>query len=359
MEVLLLSKIEIKSALRNYEVLFKNSLNEVLNITIIEGDYLIIDEKVFNFLTEFEKSLIKKNPHILLNATEEQKSFEKLSSVIDNLISNRFGRQNKIIAIGGGIIQDITAFISSILYRGVKWVFIPTTLLSQCDSCIGGKTSINIGEYKNQLGNFYPPSKIFVIPKLLDSLSLLDFKSGLGEMLHFYLVSSEKDFEFFEKNYDSVFNNKQLLMDFVMRNLYIKKYFIEKDEFDNGERLLLNYGHSFGHALESITNYRIPHGIAVSYGMDIANFISVKLDFLDKSTRNDIRLLLEKIWSGTSIEDINVDDFENALSKDKKNIGNTYQVILTRGIGKMFKHGITPNKDFTNWLKEYFSANEN
>ena len=139
------------------------------------------------------------------------------------------------------------------------------------------------------------------------------------------------------------------------KNLEIKKGFIERDEFDRGERLLLNYGHSFGHAIESLTNYSIPHGIAVSYGMDLANFISVKKGFLNEETRFEIRSQVEKIWEGISLGDIDIGKFETALSRDKKNIGNTYRLILAKGVGSMFIHGVEPSREFTAWLNEYFS----
>ena len=140
----------------------------------------------------------------------------------------------------------------------------------------------------------------------------------------------------------------------MKRNLVIKKGFVEKDEFDRGDRQLFNYGHSFGHAIESLTDYSIPHGIAVSYGMDMANFISVKLGFIENDVRQRVLAQLEKILMGTIIKNIDVREFEKSLSKDKKNIGNTYQLILTKGLGKMLKHGLTPNNNFTDWLKEYF-----
>jgi len=175
-------------------------------------------------------------------------------------------------------------------------------------------------------------------------------------MLHFYLVSGEDDFAFYQKHYEKAFKDEKALLALVKRNLEIKKGFIERDEFDRGERLLLNYGHSFGHAIESLTNYAIPHGIAVSYGMDMANFISVKLGFIEDDVRQEIRTQMEKIWGGTYIGNLDENDFEKALSRDKKNIGNTYQLILTKGIGNMLKYGITPDEDFTCWLKEYFNG---
>lgn len=321
-----------------------------------EEDFLIIDN-VIRDLYKDELEVILENYKLLtIEANETQKSYTQLTPIIEYLIKNSFRKSNRLVAIGGGIIQDVTAFISSIMYRGVDWIFYPTTLLAQCDSCIGGKTSININEYKNQLGNFYPPQKIFIVPSLLKTLPEKDLKSGMGEMCHFYLVSGEKDFQRFKSEYQEALVNEEVLKGLIKRCLEIKKGFIEIDEFDRKERQILNYGHSFGHAIESITNYNVPHGIAVSYGMDMANFCSVKFGYISNDLRKNIRALLVNIWSNMSINDIDVCDFEKALSKDKKNISSEYRLILTRGIGKMFKVGVKPNQEFSSWLEEYFDT---
>jgi 3-dehydroquinate synthase len=351
-----LSKITINSSIRKYEVYFNVSLIHSLKKILIPDDMLIVDRRVFSHLNEDVQNVITSHNHKFIDATENQKSYLALSPIIEELIENRFRKANRLIAIGGGITQDITAFIASIMYRGVEWLFFPTTLLAQADSCIGGKTSINIGKYKNQLGNFYPPQKIFIIPEVLKSLPELDFKSGMGEMLHFYLVSSRTDFDFYLNNYERAFTDDVILLAFIKRNLEIKKDFIEQDEFDRSVRQLLNYGHSFGHALESLSDYTIPHGIAVSYGMDMANFISMKLGFIKPAERLKVRDQLEMIWTGTTIKNISVEKYEMALSRDKKNIGNTYQLILTKGIGNMIKYGIKPNLQFSAWLNEYFET---
>jgi 3-dehydroquinate synthase len=356
---LLLYSLAIKSSIRNYEVFFSESIFESLETELKSNDVIIIDKNVFAHLHEDVKKLVSINNYILINASEKQKSYTALTPIIEELIEIGFRKNNRLFAIGGGITQDITAFIASMMYRGVEWIFFPTTLLAQADSCIGGKTSVNIGKYKNQLGNFYPPQKIFIIPELVKTLPELDFKSGMGEMLHFYLVSGEDDFSFYQQYYEKAFSDQNALLKLVKRNLEIKKRFIERDEFDRRERQLLNYGHSFGHVIESLTNYTIPHGIAVSYGMDMSNFISTKLGFIENCVRQRVRSQLEKIWGGVPIENIDVKAFEKTLSRDKKNIGNTYQLILTKGLGKMLKHGITPNKDFTRWLNEYFTTKLN
>ena len=346
----------VKSSLRNYEVNFSDSVIESLKKELRTDDVILIDKKVHEHFPGDTIKMLEGYECIYIDATEDQKSYNALPPIIERLMANQFRKNHRLVAIGGGITQDITAFIASIMYRGVEWLFFPTTLLAQADSCIGGKTSINLGKYKNQLGNFYPPSKIFIIPEFTKSLPLLDFKSGMGEMLHFYLVSGEDDFDYYVKHYEKAFTDPDVLKSLIRKNLGIKQSIIERDEFDTGERQLLNYGHSFGHAIETLTGYAIPHGIAVSYGMDISNFISAKLGFIDEPLRMKIRNVLRKNWEGTHLPVLDVNEYEKALSHDKKNIGNTYQVILTRGIGKMFKHGIEPNSQFSGWLEEYFNT---
>ena len=222
------------------------------------------------------------------------------------------------------------------------------------DSCIGSKTSINFGKYKNQVGGFYPPSKIYIDLYFLDSLSYEELQSGLGEMCHYFIVSGKKDFIEYKKNYNRALRDKSVLKKMISRSLAIKKSYIEIDEFDQKERQVFNYGHTFGHAIESLTNYSVPHGIAVSFGMDIANYISVKKKFLDSRTRYEIRELLEKIWFDHDIKNLNINSYVEALSKDKKNIGNELRLILCKGYGNVFIHNQKLDKNFMKLLNDYF-----
>ncbi len=354
-------KMKIKSSIRNYELNIVESFKNVLENIYNEGDYFIIDEKVFNLYKEKFKNGKWDNKVIKIKADEETKSFLNLGSVIEKLIEGGFKKNHTLIAVGGGVIQDTSAFIASILYRGVDWVFFPTTLLAQGDSCIGSKTSINFGKYKNQIGNFYSPREIYIDLKFLKTLDRRDFISGLGEMAHYFLVASEEDFQRFKNDYPIVKDNEneEALKKLIQRSLEIKKSFIEIDEFDKKERQVLNYGHSFGHAIESLTNYEIPHGVAVSIGMDMANYFSVKYGYMEEMKREEIRETLKQIWDGYSIEKIDLSDMESALRKDKKNKDNLLGLILSRGPGKTFKDFKELDTTFSNWLKEYFEVEFN
>ena len=165
----------------------------------------------------------------------QKKNTYTLYKIISNILKKKFSKKNKIICIGGGILQDICSFISLILFRGVEWIFFPTTLLSQADSCIGGKISINFNEYKNQIGNYNPPNWIYVDMNFLSTLNKYQFYSGIGEIMHFYFVSGKKDFLMMRKNFNLLLNrDKKTLFKIISRCLEIKKRFIEIDEFDKG-----------------------------------------------------------------------------------------------------------------------------
>lgn len=346
---------KVKSIIHDYEVQFIDDVKSTLNENLYEGDFIIIDNKVKALYSDILDDTLNNYSHIGIDATETQKSYQEIIPVIQNLIENGFRKNHRLIAIGGGITQDVTAFISSIMYRGVGWLFFPTTLLAQGDSCIGSKTSINFGAYKNQIGGFYPPNKIFIFPGFIDTLTAAEIRSGIGEMLHYFIVAGKSDFEMFRDNYRHAFTDKEVLAKIISRSLEIKKGYIEIDEFDKNERQVFNYGHSFGHAIESLTNYRVPHGIAVSYGMDMANFISVKMGFIPQQIRDEVRLVTEDIWQGFDIDDIDLETFKKALSKDKKNVGTKLGLILNNGYGKIFKNIMDADEDFSNWLKEYFT----
>lgn len=358
MEGFLLSKnlsegMNIRSYRHEYEMLFVNSYLEALIENYEEGDYIIVDQAVCELYPELG-TFVKERRYIMIEANESTKSFAKLGLFIETLIKNNFTRANRLIAIGGGVTQDITSFISSILYRGTDWLFFPTTLLTQCDSCIGSKTSINFGKYKNQLGSFFPPKSIFVDTQFLKTLPESEKRSGLGEMLHYYLVTSEADLQLVEDYGDRALVDDTVLRQFIARSLEIKKEMIEIDEFDQGPRAIFNYGHSFGHAIEAATQNQVPHGIAVAYGIDLANLISVELGLIPKELRNRIRRSLAKAFTGTQLPEIDIDLIFAALRKDKKNQGKEIKVILTRGIGDMYKTTLETNDQIVNCINSFF-----
>lgn len=334
----------IKSNIHDYSLEFGDYL-KFLNSQVASEDIIIIDKTILS-LYDFPKDL----KIISIKSEEFSKDFFEIGHTIKKIIGFDFKKNNKIFAVGGGVIQDIAGFISSILFRGVDWYFLPTTLLSQSDSCIGGKTSVNFGNVKNQIGGYYPPKKICIDTSFLKSLPKSQILSGLGEMLHYYIFDSYESFQIF--NFLSDSEDYETL---IKKSLGIKKSVIESDEKEKGVRILFNYGHTFGHALETISSYSIPHGVAVSIGMDISNYISYQMNFLPESKYMEMKKTLKKIYGETKMDTINVENFFEILKKDKKNIPNKICPILINDFGNLFQHEFTYTDNLLIFLKNYFT----
>lgn len=347
-------RLHIKSDIRNYSVFFVNDFKDGWDKYCGKKAYLIVDYNVAKYYNNELAAVFKKYPYMIVKASEEHKTLEYVKKIIRRLIDNGVKKNHILIAVGGGIIQDLTGFVASILYRGVEWFFFPTTLLAQSDSCIGSKTSINVDEYKNQVGNFYPPSNVFLNSNFLKTLKSSDMKSGLGEIIKVHLLNGENSLKYMLKKYDQSLSDLEVMNDLIFRSLKIKKNIIEKDEFDTGYRNILNYGHTFGHALESLTGYNLPHGQAVTIGMDISNYLSHKLRLISKSTYLVMREMLLKNSFNYNLKHYDFKLFFESLSRDKKNAGNKITVILTKGPGRMIKKGLAMDAAAKNKILSFF-----
>jgi 3-dehydroquinate synthase len=299
---------------------------------LLEGTpHFLIDANVAR-LYGAELGTILKHPNVaLIDATEENKSIERVIPVIEQLVANKARRDHVLVAIGGGIIQDITCFIASTLLRGMAWKFVPTTLLAQADSCIGSKSSINLGPTKNILGTFNPPNEIFVCPAFLDTLNHKDVLSGIGEILKVHAIEGKATFDRIAGDYDALLSDRTTLLRYIGDALRIKQKFIEIDEFDRGIRNIFNYGHSFGHAIESATDFAVPHGIAVTMGMDMANRIAALRGLLPEVHYHRMHGVLRKNYADYAKTAIPVDALLAALMKDKKNTATQLVLIFPLG----------------------------
>lgn len=345
----------IKSKIKDYYNLkFIEDLNiTIQNLIIDECNLFIIDENVSKYFNHELNNLLLNSRILYIKSGENAKTLEYIQIVIEELININIKRNNKIIAIGGGVTQDIVAFISTILFRGIEWIFFPTTLLAQCDSCIGSKSSINFLKYKNLLGTFNPPTNIYINLKFLNTLSISDIKSGIGEMYHYFLPFNIDAAIELNNKYDEVIFNREILKDFIFKSLTIKKNIIEIDEFDKDIRHVFNYGHTFGHAIESISNYDIVHGQAVTLGMDLANFISFKLGLIDSNKFFILHEILKRNIPKFLFNDISLKNFLFTLSKDKKNINKKLGCILMDKNNNVNKHYIEIDEILENYIIEY------
>lgn len=341
----------IKSKIRNYTLHFEVDLNN--KFKNIKNPFFIIDKKVS---TLFKFKDINKNNSIIVNSSENQKQYSNIEKFFTILMTLKVNRDTTLVAIGGGVVQDLSSFIAMTYFRGIKWIFVPTTLISQADSCIGSKVSINLKKYKNSIGGYYPPELIFLNTDFINFLSKKHLKSGIGEMAHYFFLSNSVNFKIFKK-FINKFDYKNLndLKKIIHINLNIKKKIIERDEFEKNERLLLNYGHTIGHALETYSNFTIPHGVAVSYGMNFENFVSFKMKYINFNQYTEYKNLLMIIYKNYSFK-YDTNKLLKIITTDKKNKKNTIRLILTKGIGNMFIKKLN-EKQMNTFLIDYQNEN--
>jgi len=349
-----MSEMIIHSKFRDYPISFVDNFAVHLAHELKNGAFAVIDSVVYGLNRALLDDALPTDRFLVIEANEPNKSLSKCTEIIELLVVKKFRRNQQLLAIGGGVVQDVTSFVASILYRGVAWSFFPTTLLAQGDSCIGSKTSINLGDKKNLIGNFYPPSHIYIDAGFLKTLSAEDVKSGFGEMLHFFFYANSPFADKLIKNYHRLLADRGLLVEFIKESLAIKKSVIEIDEFDKGERNKFNYGHTFGHALETVTNYGIKHGQAVTVGMDLANYLSAKLGLLDPAVYACIHNKLIVNFPDYDLSRCNMVSYMEALTKDKKNLGGNLGCILSEGPGRLVLKQIPFDNKLEMMIRHYF-----
>jgi 3-dehydroquinate synthase len=348
-------KITIESNIRNYDVVFENTFDFLNDFSKIKNSILIIDRNVFELYSD-KFGEIKKEDLFLFDAIEENKTFDYVKEIYDFLISKSVKRNLTIVSVGGGITQDITGFVASTLYRGVKWIFVPTTFLAITDSCIGSKTSLNYEKYKNLMGTFYPPNKIHINTEFLSTLKELDFFSGIGETIKFQLMKEEypKNLSRVLEMINKAVHDSSSRLDIIHDNMNVKLGYMKGDEFDLGRRNLLNYGHCFGHALETSSDYYVPHGIAVNIGMIFANILSVNRSLLSEKESDFVNqnILLPNIPLALREQDFNHDVLLEAMKNDKKRVGKYLTVIIPDGEFKMLKVDDVTDDEYKNALND-------
>lgn len=332
-----MSSMRIKSNIRDYDVFFEVNFQFLADIACIEKSVVVIDRNVYSLYREYFDKCFNAEKIIFFDATEAKKNIDSVIEIYEYLTKQQAKRNLTLISIGGGITQDVTGFAASTLYRGIDWIFVPTTLLAQTDSCIGSKTSLNLKSFKNLIGTFYPPSRIYINPQFIKTLNTVDFYSGIGEIVKLQLMKEEypKDIDAIAAKLNNAVENHNNLLELIRDSLEVKAAYMENDEFDLGKRNMLNYGHCFGHAIETSSAYAIPHGIAINIGMILANAVSMKRGLISEAILIEIK---DKLNMPTIPIELHAEQFDNdvllaGMKNDKKRIGTNLAVII-------------PDKDF-------------
>jgi len=268
---------------------------------------------------------------------EEQKSLDAAGSLYNELSNFHAERTTPILALGGGVIGDLTGFVAATYLRGVPLIQIPTTLLAQVDSSIGGKVAVNHGQLKNKIGAFYQPRLVISDITTLKTLPTREISDGLAEVIKYAVIRDKELFTFLERNLDQIKSlDEGLLEEIVSKSAKIKAEVVEKDERDLGLRNILNYGHTVGHAIESVSDFKIAHGEAVALGMLAAAKISNKLGILDINELSRLKTVIERAGLPTEMPSLEVEKLTQAVTHDKKISGGRIKFVLLKSIGNVF-----------------------
>ena len=339
-------------------IIGKNSISKMNIVPLIRGHkklLLISDtgvpEDIIKKITEITKNHSKVFV-IILDQGEKAKSLSNYQSIINFLIDNKFDRSDGIIAVGGGVIGDISGFVSSTYLRGISYIQIPTTLLAQVDSSVGGKTAINIPAGKNLIGAFYNPKGVIIDTNVLHTLSSRELNAGLAEVIKYGLIQNKYLLSLLEKNVVAILNrNHKIIEEVIFESIKTKAKIVTKDEKETGIRALLNFGHTFGHAIEAHGKFKkILHGEAVAKGMLIASKISMLEGLISEKELLKIRNLLLDYRFDLSLN-YNYTDLKPFIFRDKKVQKGNLNLVLLKGMSK----GIVSDKFDQKNLKKSIS----
>lgn len=273
---------------------------------------------------------------ITLPDGERYKTLKTVSRVYDALVKRRVERITPVIALGGGVIGDMAGFVAATYLRGVPFIQVPTTLLSQVDSSVGGKTGVNHPDGKNLIGAFYQPRAVFIDPETLNTLNEREFKAGLAEVIKYGVICDEKFFCFLERNAKALIQRGTALIKAIKRSCEIKAAVVASDEREAGLRAILNFGHTFGHAIEASSGYgRIKHGEAVSIGMLLAARFSFERGLCGAEAHGRLEKLLLSLGMKTRMPRLPVPALMRAMTFDKKVSNGCLRFVLAREIGSV------------------------
>ena len=334
-------EFEITSTPKNYKLKGFQDLETIcslINTKLSNQGCLVVDRKVFDIhLKKYIK--IDKKRIYLVDASESIKNIDTVLNICEFYAMHNINKGSDIYVIGGGILQDLGGSASYLFKRGVPWSYLPSTLLGISDSCLGGKTAVNFKTYKNLLGLFSAPRELILCSDFIESLTFQDLACGYGEIFRLSLTGGEKSFVIFKNNIQNSLNgDKSAMKSLIISSLLVKKAVIEEDEYEINIRKSMNYGHTIGHAVEAITDFKIPHGIGVAIGILIENDLSRRLNMMDATLCKEIIQSAKSIIDHRYIDLLSESSFSNIsehLRKDKKTVGNKANFTYLKNIGNM------------------------
>lgn len=351
-----------------YDIVFAQSFDglweELSELNSAEKRLCIITDS--NVDTLYGEELLKllsskclKAVKYVFPAGEENKNLNTVKSVYEFLITEKFDRKDMLIALGGGVVGDLTGFAAATYLRGIDFVQIPTTLLAQSDSSIGGKTGVDFDGYKNMVGAFKMPKLVYMNLAVLKTLDDRQFFSGFAEIMKHGLIKDAVFYEWLIENmYEICERDLDTLEEMVMRSCTVKKLVVEKDPTEQGERALLNLGHTIGHAIEKAKNFQLFHGECVALGTVAAAYISWKKEMLSMEEYYEIRDMFVPFYLPITVEDINPDEILALTKSDKKMEADKIKFILLKKIGKAVIDKTVTDAEILDAIKEIYYGEE-
>ena len=332
---------------------YKITIDKLQNIHIDTKAVIVTNQTVSSLHLDYLLSKLNVNDISVVTVLdgEQYKNFTTIEQILDHCFIHKLNRKSVLIALGGGVIGDMTGFASSIYQRGIDFIQVPTTLLSQVDASVGGKTGVNNKYGKNLIGAFHQPRAVYIDPYFLTTLPKREFSAGVAEIIKMAVCFNKDFFNWLELNdLDSEDNIKYA----IQKSVETKASVVNQDEKEHGIRAALNYGHTFGHVIENETKYeKYLHGEAVGIGIVMANALSVKLNLLQKDDASRIKVLLQKYNIPISYKIKDIEDFYQHFFLDKKALDNKIKFVLASGIGECVITDKSSKEDVITILKDF------
>lgn len=352
-----------------YDIVFSTDFNSLT----VELDALSIEKRKVCVVTDnhvnslYGKEIMtllagkcRKSVIFSFTAGEESKTLDTVKSIYTFLIEEKFDRKDLLIALGGGVVGDITGYTAATYLRGIDFIQIPTSLLAQADSSIGGKTGVDFDGYKNMVGAFYMPKLVYMNVSTLKTLEDRQFYSGFAEIMKHGLIKDGAFYEWLIENmYEICDRDPETLLEMVQKSCMVKKLLVEKDPTEKGDRALLNFGHTIGHAIEKYKNFSLTHGECVALGAVAAAFISWKHEWLSMEEYYEIRDMFVPFYLPISIEDIDPTQILKLTKSDKKMEDGQIKFVLLKKVGKAVIDKTVSDEDILNALSEIHYVEEN
>lgn len=324
---------------------------------------IITDSQVGPIYVDSVTEAIKENATEVVSfsfkAGESSKNLDTINQIYDFLLENNFTRSDVLITLGGGVVGDMTGFVAATYMRGIDFIQIPTTLLAQVDSSIGGKTGVDYKQYKNMIGAFNMPRLVYINTETLNTLDARQYYAGMAEVMKYGLIRRSAFYVWLIDNMYEIHDKDEAALEYMIgQSCQIKKEYVEKDPYDKGDRAILNFGHTIGHAIEKAMDFRLLHGECVALGSVAAAFISWKKGYIQMEDYYEIRDMFVPFNLPISIDEIEAEAILENIKYDKKHSGNTLSFISLKKVGKAFIDTTVTKEEIVEALNEIIFTDE-